>query len=103
LGTRGRSVTRLRQRLLAAVLAPMAFVALGASLLVHAHLRAFDTSSRQTDVAELVEGVFDAVEGDVRGREAGLEVARAHGLVLEIKPWSALFSVRRSEGGRTRL
>jgi signal transduction histidine kinase len=99
---RGR-IARVRHRLLAAVAAPVAFVALGASLLVHAHLRAFDTSSRQTDVAELVEGVFDAVEGDVRGRDAGLEVARAHGLVLEIKPWSALFSVRRSEGGRTRL
>jgi len=59
---RGR-VARVRHRLMAAVAAPVAFVALGASLLVHAHLRAFDTSSRQTDVAELVEGVFDAVEG----------------------------------------
>jgi signal transduction histidine kinase len=98
---RGR-IARVRRRLLAAVAAPVAFVALGASLLVHAHLRAFDTASRQTDVAELVEGVFDAVEGDVRGRDAALDVARAHGLALSVRPWSALFSVSRSEGGRTR-
>src|SRR5271154_5006197 len=99
---RGR-IGRVRHRLMAAVAAPVAFVALGASLLVHAHLRAFDTSSRQTDVAELVEGVFDAVEGDVRGRDAALEVARAHGMALSVRPWCALFSVSRSEGGRTRL
>jgi len=99
---RGR-VARVRRRLLAAVAAPVAFVALGASLLVHAHLRAFDTSSRQTDVAELVEGVFDAVEGDVRGRDAALDVARAHGLSLAILPGRALFSVSRSESGLTRL
>ena len=96
-------VARVRHRLMVAVAAPVAFVALGASLLVHAHLRAFDTSSRQTDVAELVEGAFDAVEGDVRGRDAALEVARAHGMALSIRPWSALFSVSRNEGGRTRL
>lgn len=96
-------VARVRHRLLAAVAAPVAFVALGASLLVHAHLRAFDTAARQMDVAELVEGVFDAVDGDVRGRDAALEVARAHGLTLSVRPWSALFAVSRSEGGRTRL
>jgi signal transduction histidine kinase len=101
--TAKRRVARVRQRLLAAVAAPVAFVALGASLLVHAHLRAFDISSRQTDVAELVEGVFDAVEGDVRGRDAALEVARSHGLALVIRPWSALFSVSHSDGGSTRL
>ena len=41
-----RRTARLRERLLLAVVAPVAFVALGASQLVHAHLRAFDTSSR---------------------------------------------------------
>jgi len=101
--TSRRRVARARHRLLAAVAAPVAFVALGASLLVHAHLQAFDTSSRLTDFAELVQGVFDAVEGDVRGRDAAVEVARAHGLTLNVEPWVAQFAVARTEGGRTRL
>jgi signal transduction histidine kinase len=101
--TARRRVARTRQRLMAAVAAPVAFVALGASLLVHAHLQAFDTSTRQTDFAELVQGVLDAVDGDVRGRDAALQAARAHGLDVAVRLWSALFSVSRNEGGRTRL
>jgi signal transduction histidine kinase len=102
-GTRRRSVGRLRQRLLAAVLAPVAFVALGASLLVHAHLRAFDTSSRQNDAAELVQGVLDAVEGDMRGRKMATEAARAHGFDIDVSRASALFSAARNDDGETLL
>ncbi|HLK40764.1 MAG TPA: HAMP domain-containing sensor histidine kinase [Polyangiaceae bacterium] len=104
MGTRGQSGgTRLRQRLFAAVLAPVAFVALGASLLVHAHLRAFDTSSRQTDAAELVQGVLDAVEGDTRGRKAAADEMRARGFEVEVSRASALFSATRNDDGETLL
>ena len=48
----------------------------GASLLVHAHLRAFETSSREDDAAELAQGVFDTVEGDARGRKAAIDAAQ---------------------------
>jgi signal transduction histidine kinase len=102
-GTRGRRVARVRQRLLAAVVAPVAFVALAATLLVHAHLRAFDTSSRQNDAAELAQGVLDPIEGDVRGRRVAMEAARAHDYDFAISRSTALFSVTRNDEGRTLL
>ena len=104
LGTRERRMARVRRRLLAAVVAPVAFVALGASLLVHAHLRAFDTSSRQNDAAELAQGVLDAVYGsDTRGRNAVIEAARAYGFDVEVSRASAEFSEVRSDEGTTVL
>ncbi len=103
LGARARLMARVRRRLLAAVVAPVAFVALGASLLVHAHLRAFDTSSRQNDAAELAQGVLDAVEGEVRGRKAAIDVARAYGFDIDVSRSSALFSATRTDEGKTVL
>ncbi len=103
LGARARRMARVRRRLLAAVVAPVAFVALGASLLVHAHLRAFDTSSRQNDAAELVQGVLDAVEGDVRGRKAVIDAARAYGFDIAVSRSTALFSAKRTDEGETVL
>ena len=100
---RGRGMSRVRRRLLAAVVAPVAFVALGASLLVHAHLRAFDTSSRQNDAAELAQGVLDAVDGDVRGRKAATEAAQAYGFDIAFSRATALFSATRTDEGRTEL
>jgi signal transduction histidine kinase len=101
--TRQLRIAPVRQRLLAAVVAPVAFVALGASLLVHAHLRAFDTSSRQNDAAELVQGVLDLVEGDPRGRTAALEEASAHGLDVGLFGGNALFAASRNDDGTTTL
>jgi signal transduction histidine kinase len=104
LGAQQRRMARARNRLLAAVVAPVAFVALGASLLVHAHLRAFDTSSRQNDVAELVQGVLDTTaDGDDRGRKAAIEAASAHGFDVAISRSSALFSATRTDEGQTIL
>jgi signal transduction histidine kinase len=103
LDTRARRIARLRERLLLAVVAPVAFVALGASQLVHAHLRAFDTSSREDDAAELAQGVFDAVEGDARGRKAAVEAAHVHGFDVEVFRSNALFAVARDDEGRTQL
>jgi signal transduction histidine kinase len=103
LGPRAVRIARVRRRLLAAVVAPVAFVALGASLLVHAHLRAFDTSSRLNDAAEIARGVFDAIEGDRNGRRAALEAARARGFAAEILPESDLFSVIRNDDGSSVL
>jgi signal transduction histidine kinase len=94
---------RLRHRLLAAVIAPVAFVALGASLLVHAHLRAFDSTSREVDAAELAQSVLDTVDGDPRGRKAAVDEAHAHGFEVEISRAAASFSLARDDEGRTRL
>jgi|HubBroStandDraft_1064217.scaffolds.fasta_scaffold50982_2 signal transduction histidine kinase len=103
MGTPERRMARVRQRLMAAVVAPVAFVALGASLLVHAHLRAFDTSSQQNDAAELARGVFDPVEGDVRGRKAAIDAARVAGFDVDISRSDAPFSVSLNDEGRTSL
>ncbi len=103
LGTRDRGMARVRRRLLAAVVAPVAFVALGASLLVHAHLRAFDTSSRQNDAAELAQGVLDAVAGDVRGRKPATDAAQAYGFDVNLSRSTALFSATRTDEGQTEL
>jgi signal transduction histidine kinase len=97
LGSPERRTARVRQRLLAAVVAPVAFVAVGGSLLVHAHLRAFDTSSRQNDAAELARGVLDWVEGDARGRKAAIDAAREHGFDADVARSDALFSVALDE------
>ncbi|HEY5241016.1 MAG TPA: histidine kinase dimerization/phospho-acceptor domain-containing protein, partial [Polyangiaceae bacterium] len=103
LDTRARRTARLRLRLVVAVIAPVAFVALGASQLVHAHLRAFDTSSRQVDAAELAQGVFDTVEGDPRGRKAAIDAAHLHGFDVDVSRSSALFALIRDDEGQTRL
>jgi signal transduction histidine kinase len=103
LAGQGRSVARVGRRLLAAVVAPVAFVALGASLLVHAHLRAFDTSSRQNDAAELSQGIFEVVNGDPRGRAAAIDAARAYAFDFQVAGGTALFSVVRSDDGTTLL
>jgi signal transduction histidine kinase len=103
LETRARRTARLRERLLLAVVAPVAFVALGASQLVHAHLRAFDTSSRLDDAAELAQGVFDTVEGDARGRKAAIEASRAHGFDVDVSRSSALFLATHDDEGQTQL
>jgi signal transduction histidine kinase len=97
LGSRDRRTARVRQRLMVAVVAPVAFVAVGASLLVHAHLRAFDTSSRQNDAAELARGVLDEVEGDDRGRKAAISAARQHGFDADVSRSEALFAVMLDE------
>ncbi len=88
---------RVRQRLLAAVVAPVAFVALGASLLVQAHLRAFDASSLEDEAAELAMGVFETAGGDLRGKVDASAAAHAHGFDVHIEPSVAAFAASRGE------
>jgi signal transduction histidine kinase len=102
LDTRPRTA-RLRHRLLAAVVAPVAFVALGASLLVHGHLHAFDTTAREVDAAELAKSVLDTVDGDARGRKAAIDKARAQGFYVDISRSSAPFVMAREDDGTTSL
>jgi len=103
LETRRPSARRLQTRLFAAVVAPVAFVALAASLLVHAHIRAFDTQSRETDAAELARGVFEPVNKSTRGREEAVETAKAYGFAAELSPTSAGFGVLHDDRGETFL
>src|SRR5581483_1027134 len=63
----------------------------------------FETSSREDDAAELVQGVFDTVEGDARGRKAAIDAAMIHGFDVNVSRSSALFSVSRDDEGHTRV
>jgi signal transduction histidine kinase len=106
LENRPSGVARVRYRLLAAVVAPVAFVALGASLLVHAHLRAFDASSLEDEASELARGVFDASDtgdGDVRGKSEAVEEARAQGFDVVLARGSAPFEVTRDDASNVAM
>jgi signal transduction histidine kinase len=74
-----RGALRLQTRFLVAVAGPVAFVALGAALLVYAHARAVEGSERARTAADVAQGTFDLVHGDGRGREAAVKAAEAMG------------------------
>src|SRR6185295_19053064 len=64
---------RVRKRFVAAVAAPVAFVALGASLLVDAHARTQERDARIRAATEMARAAFEPLRGtggepDVRGR-----------------------------------
>ena len=94
---------RLQRRLFAAVATPVAFVALGASLLVHAHVRAFEAQSREADAIGLARGVLEVVNGDVTGRAQALEEAQRFGLFADTGPESATLLLARGDDGDSRL
>ena len=71
---------RVPRRFVFAVTVPVAFVALGASLLVQAHVRAFDAKARQDEATKLAQGAFDLVGTSAVGRSAALAAAGAHGI-----------------------
>lgn len=74
---------RLRLRFLVALAAPVALVAVGASLLVYAHARAADLAARHADATAFAAGTLDLVEGRADGRLAALAAGRAMGFVAE--------------------
>ena len=81
-----RTAMRARTRLLAAVAGPVAFVALGASLLVYAHTRAFESTARARIATEVASGVFDEVHGTDRGRDQAIGAAEGLGYFAELSP-----------------
>ena len=78
------NVPRVRARFLAAVTAPVAFVALGASLLVYAHARVNEAVRRQHTAVDLAEGVLDLVKGSDIGRDEAMVESEALGYHAEI-------------------
>jgi signal transduction histidine kinase len=98
-----RRSSRVQNRLLAAVAGPVAFVALGASLLVYAHARAFDTAARESDAAELARGAFEQINGDPAGIREAIGVAEQHGLKVTLDRDPAHFTTEHNEEGETIL
>lgn len=107
---------RVRKRFVAAVAAPVAFVALGASLLVDAHSRTYDRDARVADSTDFARAVFEPVEGapsspaargpegDVRGRAEAIEAAAALGFRVHIDPaYQGELTVRHGDEGETQV
>ena len=88
---------RVRRRFLAAVATPVAFVGIGASLLVYAHVRNADEAAREADARGFAAGILDRVGSSTQGRDAAIERGRAHGLSVEIEGAGRLSSVQADE------
>lgn len=93
-------VPRVRLRFLFAVTFPVTFVALGASLLVVAHVRSFEVTAREQEATELARATLDLVAGTAIGRKEAVQAAAASGYLLEVTQGTAPFHVTRGEGGQ---
>jgi signal transduction histidine kinase len=95
---------RVRRRLLSAAAAPVAFVAIGASLLVWAHERAFLLRAREDDAQAMARGTLDLVSGSTAGRLEAMLAAASHGFFADIdRTPPPTLGEPRSEAGRTVL
>ncbi|HEY1954067.1 MAG TPA: histidine kinase dimerization/phospho-acceptor domain-containing protein [Polyangiaceae bacterium] len=82
---RSGRASRLRLRFLVALAAPVALVAVGASLLVYAHAHAAELAARRADATAFASGTLDLVEGSAEGRPAAIAAGRALGYVAGSK------------------
>lgn len=108
---------RVRARFVAAVAAPVAFVALGASLLVDAHARAYDRDARAADAIDVARAAFEPLStettrfkelDETRGRADAIEAAAALGFRVQIDPRRAHedgeeVTVRHGDDGETQV
>jgi signal transduction histidine kinase len=94
---------RLRRRWQAAVVAPVAFVALACLLLVRAHVLASEQSARVHEAAELVRGVFDVPDAAPASFERAKAVARTRGFDIAIEPSARPFAIEYQDTGVTRV
>jgi signal transduction histidine kinase len=74
----------LRVRVTLAVVAPVAFVALGASLLVYAHARAADGAAREKHAVALAQGLFESTATEGPAREAAILEAEKRGYKVRL-------------------
>jgi signal transduction histidine kinase len=99
-----RRSAQVRQRFVAAVGAPVAFVALGAALLVHAHVRTFDAAAREDDAARVASAALDVVgESGGAGRAEAIAAATERGIRFIVDPTSAPFRVEHADVGETEV
>jgi signal transduction histidine kinase len=107
---------RVRTRFVAAVAAPVAFVALGASLLVDAHSRTYDRDARVADATDMARAVFEPIDevappagaksqgAYVRGRAEAIEAAAKLGFRVHIVPtYDGELTVHHGDEGETQV
>lgn len=105
---------KVRRRLVLAVAAPVAFVALGAALLVDAHARARDQEARVEDARDIAHAVFEPLAGDgAQPRATGVdapgyrrvvEAAAALGYHIGVtRTYTGDFALVRADDGTTQV
>ena len=98
---RGLIVERVSRRMIAAVTTPVAFLAVGAALIVGAHLRRADERSREETARVLARAALEERPGPVAGAglEAAIEQGRALGFDASVLTTSQGYAVTRGEDG----
>lgn len=96
---------RVRKRFVAAVAAPVAFVALGASLLVDAHARASDREARTNDAIGVARAIFEPIGGvdEAAGHADAMRAASALGYSIYIDDATSAQTEIRHEENETQL
>ncbi|MDB4941722.1 MAG: sensory box histidine kinase/response regulator [Labilithrix sp.] len=108
---------RVRRRFVAALAAPVAFIALGSSLLVDAHARTFDRDARAGDATDMARAVFEPLEShgsnagpaaltevDLLGRAEAIEAAASLGYRVQLDPqYGDDLTVRHGDEGETQV
>jgi signal transduction histidine kinase len=97
--------TRLVRRVLVATAAPVGFVAFGAALIAHAHVRRFDQESRERTAEAICRVALESSVGAVpdAGREEALAAAARLGFAAHIDHKVGRFSLNRQNDGRMEL
>lgn len=98
---RGLIVERVSRRMIAAVTLPVAFLSLGAALIVGAHLRRADERSREETARVLARAALEARPGPVAGAglEDAIERGRELGFDATVRGYSQGYGVTRGEDG----
>ena len=98
---RGLIVERVSRRMIAAVTMPVAFLSLGAALIVGAHLRRADERSREETARVLARASLEERPGPVAraGLDAALEQGRTLGFDASVHEYGQGYAVTRGEDG----
>ncbi len=98
---RGLIVERVSRRMIAAVTTPVAFLSLGAALIVGAHLRRADERSREETARVLARAALEARPGPVAGAglAAAIQRGRELGFDALIRDYAQGYAVTRGEDG----
>lgn len=98
-----RGIPRQRTlfHMIAAVVIPLSFVAMGAALVAHARVRATANEARIDTAIALARGLGDDLPGAIpdAGRSEGLRRARAEGAIVRLRDHAAPYSVQHEEDG----
>lgn len=98
---RGLIVERVSRRMIAAVTTPVAFLSLGAALIVGAHLRRADERNREETARVLARASLEARPGPVAGAglEAAIEQGRKLGFDARVQSQHQDYAVTRGQDG----